>query len=150
MLESFRPLFMKLISFHNDDPVVPVVGKLIDLGKECNAKSTLISKPRISGGPRWHTPFVLTPCFPCIATSRYPPRAQISGFHTADSVQRICPERTILPYVERCHQAQHFEGLLALIHMQLFPPLLFSIIQPRQIALPSYSHNSCEQGPVLW
>ena len=98
-------LFMKLISFHNDDPMVPVLGKLMDLGKECNSKYTLISKPRFSDDPWWHTPFVLTPCSPCVATARCPPRAQISGFHPADSVQRIVPERTMLPYVGRCRAA---------------------------------------------
>ncbi len=50
------------------------------------------------------------------------------------------------------HQAQQFESLSALIHIQPLPPLLFirgSKIQQGQIALPAHSHNPCEEGSVL-
>ena len=49
--------------------------------------------------------------------------------------------------------APHFEGVSALINLQIFPPLLLFVrgfeIQQRQITLPAYGHHTCEEGSIL-
>ena len=69
-----------------------------------------------------------------------------------NSLSRHGSRRVMLPLVEIDLANVAFRNPLALIDCQFFHPLLFIrgfIVQQGQVTLPAYSHNPCEQGPIL-